>query len=66
MIWITDWLDERYLEWPRLDAGLGDGDISLGEEYGETEEPAACICPFNKLLLCSVGDLEKKKKVMLS
>ncbi len=53
-----------YLEWARLEAGLADGDKTLpGEEYGEKEEPAVCICPEDDkvLLLFSEGDLGEKK-----
>lgn len=52
---------EPPLEWARLEAGLADGDKTLpGEEYGEKEEPAVCICPEDDkvLLLFSEGDLD--------
>lgn len=52
---------EPPLEWVRLEAGLADGDKTrLGEEYGEREEPAGCICPEDdkELLLFSEGDLD--------
>lgn len=46
------------LEWVRLEAGLADGDKTLpGEEYGEREERAGCICP-EAVLLFSGGDLD--------
>lgn len=63
--WLTDRLVEGYLEWARLEAGLADGDKTLlGEEYGEREEPAGCICPEadKELLLLSGGDLGDKKE----
>lgn len=56
---------EDYLEWPRLEAGLIGWDKTLpGEEYGEREEPAVCICPEDdkELLLFSGGDLADKIK----
>lgn len=63
--WLIDRLVEGYLEWARLEAGLADGDKTLlGEEYGEKEEPAGCICPEadKELLLLSGGDLGDKKR----
>lgn len=52
-----------YLEWARLEAGLTGWDTT-GEEHGETEEPAACICPDDdkELLLFSGGVLGNKGK----
>lgn len=48
-----------YLELPMLEAGLIGWDQTLpGEEYGETVETAACICPEDlELFLFSAGDL---------
>lgn len=54
-----------YLEWARLEAGLADGDKTLpGEEYGENEEAAICICPEDakELLCCSGGDLTNARR----
>ncbi len=63
--WLIDRLVEGYLEWARLEAGLADGDKSLlGEEYGEKEEPAVCVCPEDdkELLVFSDGDLGEKSE----
>lgn len=51
-----------YLERPRLEAGLADGDKTLlGEENGERE---VCNCPEDDkaLFLFSWGDLKDKPK----
>lgn len=63
--WSTATFVEGYLEWARLEAELADGDKTLlGEEYGEREEPAVCICPEDNkvLLLFSGGDLGHKSE----
>lgn len=52
---------EPPLEGVRLEAGLADGDKTLlGDEYGEKDEPAGCVCPEadKELLLLSGGDLD--------
>lgn len=67
LCWMTDRHIEDYLE-ARLEVGLDGWDKTLpGEEYGEREDPAICICPEDakELFLLSRGDLDLECRLVM-